>query len=234
VQCIEAVLLMAILPTSSATLSIAMPIDDNSSVLATVPDRVGTVRQHLRQATHAAHVRLNHHPMLAGLTRAGFLLPQYRTILSAYRHFYAAVEPAILALLSQASDHEGFSYADRSKLPWLIADILALGDTPPSLASGRAIGVPTDAAELVGTLYAIEGSTLGGQVISRHLANNLGLTPERGARFFNGYGADTEKRWADFCLYAERLVDDPMQFQRAGVAALQAFTDLEDLLDDCQ
>ncbi len=226
---------MAILTTCFCNPStVPVAIENNSPVLATVPDCVGSrVRQQLRLATHAAHVRLNHHPMLAGLTRPGFSLAQYRRILAAYYPFYAAVEPAILSLTSQANDLD-FSYAERRKLPWLIEDLHALGDTPANLECKRVFAIPADAAELIGTLYAIEGSTLGGQVISRHLAANLGLTPERGARFFSGYGADTESRWAAFCGYAETLVDDPMQRERAGIAALQVFNALEGQLDDCQ
>jgi heme oxygenase len=211
--------------------TIPMAIDSNPPLLDTSADSRITVRQQLRLATHAAHVRLNHHPMLAGLTRPGFSLAQYRRILAAYYPFYAVMEPAILSLTIQTN---GFSYAQRRKLPWLIEDLRALGDTPANLKCKRVFAIPADAAELIGTLYAIEGSTLGGQVISRHLAANLGLTPERGARFFSGYGADTESRWAAFCGYAETLVDDPMQRERAGIAALQVFNALEGQLDDSQ
>ena len=195
------------------------------------PEGLNTVRQQLRQATHAAHVRLNLHPLLAGLTRADFPLSNYRLILGTYHRFFSVVEPAILDVL--AASASVFSYADRRKLPWLALDITNLGDAlaPPEI--GRVIEVPGDVAELVGTLYAIEGSTLGGQVISRHLRANLGLTPERGARFFAAYGADTETRWASFCAYAEGLADDPVQRLRAGEAALNVFNTLEGLLDDC-
>jgi heme oxygenase len=208
-------------------------IDSTSSQFEASADSRITVRQQLRSATHAAHVRLNHHPMLAGLTRPGFCLDVYQQILAAYYPFYAAVEPAILAVLSQTNDL-GFSYIERRKLPWLIEDLLALGYETENIQCKRTFAIPADAAEVIGTLYAIEGSTLGGQVISRHLAANLGLTAEQGARFFSGYGANTESHWAAFCAYAETLVDDPRQRERASVAALQVFNALEGQLDDGQ
>ncbi len=49
----------------------------------------------------------------------------------------------------------------------------------------------------LGCLYVLEGATLGGQVISRHLAK-LGIGPENGGRFFNGYGARTGEMWKSF------------------------------------
>lgn len=195
-------------------------------------ERAVSVRQQLKQATHAAHVRLNQHPLLAGLTRNGFPLAQYRLILAAYRHFFDVMEPAILDCLA-AGGEMGFSYADRRKTDWLAQDIAALGELPAQPAMQRQIPLPTDIAGLIGTLYAIEGSTLGGQVISRHLRANLGLTAENGARFFNAYGDETENRWAAFCVYAESIVSDPDQCRRAAEAALQVFNSLEELLDDC-
>ena len=52
---------------------------------------------------------------------------------------------------------------------------------------------------VLGCLYVIEGATLGGQVITRHLEKNLGITPESGGAFFAGYGAETGARWKEFC-----------------------------------
>ena len=199
-------------------------------VIESAPDRLITVHHQLRQATHAAHVRLNLHPLLAGLTRADFPLSQYRLILGTYHRFFSVVEPAILDALAAIGSE--FSYTDRQKLSWLAEDLAALDGALPPPETRRVITVPGDVAELIGTLYAIEGSTLGGQVISRHLKANLGLTPERGARFFFAYGAATENRWASFCAYAEGLSGDPVQCRRAGETALNVFNILEALLND--
>jgi heme oxygenase len=44
----------------------------------------------------------------------------------------------------------------------------------------------------------LEGATLGGQIITRHLQTHLGLTPESGTAFFHGYGPETGPRWKSF------------------------------------
>jgi heme oxygenase len=49
----------------------------------------------------------------------------------------------------------------------------------------------------VGCLYVLEGATLGGQFISRHLAT-LGIGPANGGLFFHGYGAKTGEMWKSF------------------------------------
>jgi heme oxygenase len=56
--------------------------------------------------------------------------------------------------------------------------------------------VPDRAEAALGALYVIEGSGLGGRVIARHLAENLGLTPDTGGRFYGGLTADGARaRW---------------------------------------
>jgi heme oxygenase len=50
-----------------------------------------------------------------------------------------------------------------------------------------------------GCLYVIEGSTLGGQIISRHLRARLNVTPQAGGLFFHGYGEETGAMWKAFC-----------------------------------
>ena len=49
--------------------------------------------------------------------------------------------------------------------------------------------------QLLGAMYVIEGSTLGGQVLARQLAK-AGLDL---GRYFTGYGALTGPRWKAFC-----------------------------------
>jgi heme oxygenase len=50
----------------------------------------------------------------------------------------------------------------------------------------------------LGSLYVLEGATLGGQIISRHLQATLGLNQKRGAAFFNGYGSENGQMWREF------------------------------------
>lgn len=189
----------------------------------------GSLRARLLAATHAEHARINRHPRLAGLTRPGYRLAQYRTLLPVYHRFYGLVEGAVLERLK--ADAVDFSYQERRKLPWLDQDLAVLGLSPPVLGAGPACRC-ADLAEAIGALYPIEGSTLGGQLILGHLRDNLGLTATTGARFFHGYGADTQRRWAEFLAFAERLVADPDGQERAARMAVQVFRLLRTLLDD--
>lgn len=68
-----------------------------------------------------------------------------------------------------------------------------------------------------GALYVIEGSALGGRILSRRLQESLGIDPGSGGRYFFGHGAETALRWRGFIEWLEG-----MQLDRAGAEAAAA------------
>jgi heme oxygenase len=191
----------------------------------------------LRSATHAAHVRINHHPFLAGLTKPGFARDKYQALLQAYYRIYEAIEHQIDAF--STANQVAMDYSARRKLPWLDADLRYLGLAPhsehwPLLRAD--IPALRDAGALIGTLYAIEGATLGGQVISRHLQSTLGMGANTGARFFNGYGDTpaTQARWQEFCQFANTIIGNADLVESAKGAAVAVFDLIERQLNDLQ
>ncbi len=63
-------------------------------------------------------------------------------------------------------------------------------------------------ASLLGAMYVMEGSTLGGQLIARHVTRVLGLSDGGGASFFQGHGDRTGPLWKDFCGILRGRVPD--------------------------
>ena len=53
-------------------------------------------------------------------------------------------------------------------------------------------------SRILGAMYVLEGSTLGGRYIASHVGNVLGLVPGRGDRFFRGYEERTIPMWREF------------------------------------
>ena len=58
-----------------------------------------------------------------------------------------------------------------------------------------------DHASALGALYVLEGSTLGGKIISKTISERLGKN--EGLSFFRGYGAETGSMWKKFTQYLE-------------------------------
>jgi heme oxygenase len=57
----------------------------------------------------------------------------------------------------------------------------------------------------LGALYVLEGSTLGGRIITGMIARQLGMNTDNGFSFFNAYGEETTAMWDNFKL----LLDSP-------------------------
>ena len=211
----------------------AVGIQREALLIAPRPEQNSTVREKLQQHTHGFHTRLSHHPLLLGLTRPGYPLLDYTKILLVYHRFYRQVEDEIEAGLRhfKLPCHS----EKRRRLPWLAADLRHFQIEPETAnqadAPSSVVQEIDSPGKIVGTLYAIEGSALGGQVVLRHLAENLGLTGATGARFFQGYGADTLLRWREFCAFAECFGEKPEALQEAKFAAADVFITLKTLLD---
>lgn len=187
------------------------------------------VQVRLRAVSHASHVRLNHHPLLAGLAGRAYSLSAYRTVLVAYYHLYQLLEMRIEQFIRV--NRTPFDYSVRLKLPWLVDDLQFFNENPHAHRPVPPLDFPeiTGIGQLIGVLYPVEGATLGGQVISRHLFDKHGLT--QGARFFNGYGNVTQENWQQFCLFAESIGGDERQCQAAEAAALLTFNRFEEVLN---
>ncbi len=150
----------------------------------------------LKSATNSRHAALERQlPLL----QPGFSRPAYHQFTRRFFGYYAPLEAQLMALPWWSG--LGFDYLRRLKTPHLVQDLTAMGDSPQTLATlPRCEHLPsTDSlARLLGCLYVIEGATLGGQIITKHLQTKLGVTPTSGGAFFNGYGTHTGPNWLAF------------------------------------
>ena len=110
----------------------------------------------------------------------------HRGLLARWWGFHAVFEPLIEA-------HPPFpGLGPRRKLHLLEADLRALGMPDAgiqALPRIRRQSLPNDWAGLVGAMYVLEGSTLGGQVIARYVRTVLAGTVAHGAyAYYEAYG----------------------------------------------
>lgn len=85
--------------------------------------------------------------------------------------------------------------ADRRKTPWLVQDLADLGVHDVAVLPCDAIRTPDTTAQALGVAYVLEGATLGGAIIGKHLRRSAGITPERGGRYYHSYGSERGPRW---------------------------------------
>jgi len=106
---------------------------------------------------------------------------------------------ATIARLHAADDDDAFRRS-RDDLAALGADV---DNEEPRLAEVAG----TDDA--LGRMYVLEGSTLGGTFIDRHLATLPGLAPAGRLRAFSPYGPETGAMWHSFRSFTRERTADP-------------------------
>lgn len=151
-----------------------------------------TLLERLRAETRTQHEEME----------AVFALPgdreQHREWCAIFLGFLAPLEERLAATWGR--EHP-FLAGRLGKAAWLREDLLALGLNPAAIeALPRCTELPAiDTPEkALGVLYVFEGSTLGGQLISRHLENVVGLKDGVGYRYFRSYGPEVGRRWKAF------------------------------------
>ena len=192
-------------------------------------DRRVDVRARLRAATAAAHERMHAHPGFAAAAAGQIGLGDYRRLLARLYGFHAPFEQAAREAVT-TNDFE-LDIDDRARCPALRADLTALGLTPEAIARlPQQAPRPTFGSEtaLLGALYVIEGSTLGGLQIARRLEGIAGeASSEEGRRFFLGRGDRQGAMWRVFVARLESLSTDPRGVDEAIGAAISTFSAFE-------
>lgn len=165
----------------------------------------------LREATRASHAvleqQLNIFEHIGNPRRIQYLLERFYG-------FHLEWEAAI------ADSEFGAAAAPRSRLALLESDLETLGRTRAETAVlARCVGARALAdtpAGVIGSLYVMEGSTLGGQLISRALKQTC-WAPAQGLRYFDPYGKRTAEHWREFMRWADAQL--PLSEHRAAASA---------------
>ncbi len=178
----------------------------------------------LRQETRPLHRQLEANSRMRELISSDLTLEAYGEILLRYHALIATIE-CCLGAYHDAWDHYAYDPNSRVKLPRIEQDLrtLNLEPRPPVNVLGTERLLTDSFPAMVGTLYVTEGSSLGGQVISRHLKQHLGLSPDNGAAYFNGYGPDTREHWRAFQNFLKAFASEYSEHEVVVHAANHAF-----------
>ncbi|WP_157271651.1 biliverdin-producing heme oxygenase [Azohydromonas aeria] len=146
---------------------------------------------------------------------------RYARVLAGFAAFVPRWEALVRARLP-ARLHGWFDA--RSRLPLLRRDLAALHLAPAAVDDPVAALALPDLGAALGSMYVLEGSALGGQLIARQLRQRWDMGPDNGAGWFTGHGARTGALWADFraCL-ARELGQDAAALASACAAGAATF-----------
>lgn len=148
--------------------------------------------ERLREETRGVHEALERD---LPLTNPDLTLAQYRDVLARFYSFYEPFESSVVPTLP---DEWLTLYEERHKLQALINDLEFIGCGNDELRRCATFPDYSGVPRILGALYVVEGSTLGGQLITRHVRQVLGLNENEGLQFFSSYGAEVGSRWKSF------------------------------------
>ena len=155
------------------------------------------LRDKLRSATREHHARLER---VLDIPDSIGSEADYTRLLVRMYGFYTPLERRLRTFDDALREH-GVRVRPRLKAEKLELDLHAFGWTPDAVSAlplcAELPCVSTDAHAL-GCLYVLEGSTLGGQIISRRIRQALEIDGDAGLAFFRAYGAHTGRMWQGF------------------------------------
>ncbi|WDF50138.1 biliverdin-producing heme oxygenase [Paenibacillus sp. KACC 21273] len=155
----------------------------------------------LRKDTAVYHEQIEGNFYAKGIMAKTLTLDEYRTYLAKFYGFLQPLEQQAIGHMDALESDSGFDMNIRAKSPLLEQDLIHLG---MSIQEIRQLPLCTDLpdistpARMYGAFYVIEGSTLGGQIITKQLMKFLPVDPEGGLHYFNAYGAETREQWSAF------------------------------------
>lgn len=147
----------------------------------------------LKKDTLTNHQQLE--KMLVGRMKAIRSTQDYINLLQVFYSYFGGLEQQIDHYITEQIMPD---YADRRKSAALANDIESLGGQPIAKAGTDALPQINNILQAYAAMYVIEGSTLGGKIISKMMAQQLNITDGKGLSFFSGYGNDTEPMWETF------------------------------------
>ncbi|MBB5397203.1 biliverdin-producing heme oxygenase [Mucilaginibacter sp. AK015] len=156
---------------------------------------------------------------LIGHLRAIRSVSEYITLLQLFYGYFGGLE----MLMDKAIDDKSLvDSTERRKTQAIANDILILGGTVPAIATGYNLPAIHSHLQALGALYVIEGSTLGGKIISKMIQQQLGT--DMGLSFFAGYGDKTDEMWASFKNVLDTQCHTPEQEAVVTAAANETFS----------
>ncbi len=190
-------------------------------------DQTMSPRMALRRATQHAHATLEENGCMRRLMAPEVTINDYALVLQAFAAWHGQLEQ----LLSDLPTIDPDAHRRQSKAQWLASDLKALADNygsalpnaPPFSTSG--FERPKNTASMLGMAYVVEGATLGGEIISRHLKKCFG--PEIPMQFFTAYGSERSILWQRFQSLLDRYVSDQATLQTAIDTANKTFASLD-------
>lgn len=183
-------------------------------------NQASTPAARLKEATSAAH--LSTEKLLVRYVKQVQHNRDYAAILACMHGYFAPLENKLEEKMKALfPDH-----AQRRKAGNMEKDLAVLLE---DVKRTEAVDLPDTGSEAaaLGCFYVMEGSTLGGTVITKVIKDKNPGIPDNAFSFFSGYGAANMDMWKAFVTRFNELLVTDEQVTAATAAANDCFAKLE-------
>jgi len=185
--------------------------------------------QDLRKQTAPSHQKLEDNPLSKAILTANVSVADYQQYLSALYGVTAGCE----ATLFPAIEGIIWDLKSRYRSQLIVSDLLATGFSELQIAALPVYHFAwSSAADAMGAMYVLEGSTLGGRVLYKHIHKTLGFDASNGASYFWGYGDQTGSMWKSFISSFTQFAMETGQGAEIINSATHTFTIIDTWLDE--
>jgi heme oxygenase len=179
----------------------------------------------LKENTKTAHIELE--KVLVQKIKAIRAVDDYLEILVYFYRFFAPLEKAVFPQFKETLPDA----TKRRKAAWIMEDIQFFKPSCQPIHSPLSNPGITSLPQAIGALYVMEGSSLGGQVICKMVAQKLDVSQAEGFNFFSGYGEETLPMWDNFKKYIDNRSWDPEKENEVIDAANRTFELFRQMID---
>ncbi len=187
--------------------------------------------QQLRHSTAASHHALEQNACSIALMSQSVTVDQYTVYLNCLVPFVKGFEEHVFPGLQQTLP----DLDERRKLHMLRSDLLllgALGQVDQTFTGDFFTAHYPDSANRLGGMYVLEGSTLGGKIITKHLQQSLGKKVDGKTTYLNPYGDQAGNRWKNFLQLLQDAASESNNEEAIITGAITTFSILESLLSN--
>ena len=177
------------------------------------------ISEKLKTSTAENHRIVEESGLMAPILNRTITKESYARILKKFYGFFHPLEITINTF-SELTDYLP-DFSERRKSEALIDDLKKI-ELQHEIEFSLCNNLPTltHLSHAFGCLYVMEGSTLGGKMISRILNDTLNIDEASGAKFFTGYGPATGTKWNTFrealSKYSAETNDDELVVEAAN------------------
>lgn len=192
---------------------------------------LSTLREKLKSYTASFHTALENTKLAKSLADGTVTRSDYQR----YLQYLAAIHAKLENQIQQFPEWENFSIeiSQRVRYPLLQQDLASLGCLESDTLTLPSLEVPWSFATAVGVMYVLEGSTMGGRILTQRLSHIIGKDGVPSTRYFQAYGDLTMSRWSEYCTFLDEFASrDSYAQDKVILAACAMFLLLQRIMNE--